>query len=227
MAGCGNIARPWTCCCDISSETKRILSVAVVVLMDDFKLSRYGEHTDMILQTLMGRYSEGNIQFAMSDVSMAYCYALYKLQQEDDMGRKNNLVRELVTGLLLEIYSKEQKQIVSEPYEDHVIADNIFADMLSKPMEIDRDCLQEIYENNGVNEYQAIRLFKKRYGTTPYAYFKRTRLQMAAALLMTGNTNIQKIASRIGYSSGSKFAIAFKKQYGVRPKHFLSHLIDS
>ena len=105
MAGCGNIARPWTSCCDISSETKRILSVAVVVLIDDFKLSRYGEHTDMILQTLMGRYSEGNIQFAMSDVSMAYCYALYKLQQEDDMGRKSDLVRELVTGLLLEIYS--------------------------------------------------------------------------------------------------------------------------
>ena len=227
MAGCGNIARPWTSCCDISSKTKRILSMAAVVLMDDFKLSRHGERTDMVLQSLMSRYSEGNMQFAMSDVSMAYCFALYKLQQEDDMSRRSGLVRELITGLLLEIYSKEQRRIVSEPHEDHVIADDIFADMLSKPMVIDRNCLREIYENNGVNECKAIRLFKRRYGMAPYAYFKRTRLQMGAALLMTGETNIQKVASRVGYSSESKFAIAFRKQYGVRPKHFLSHIIDS
>ena len=50
---------------------------------------------------------------------------------------------------------------------------------------------------------------------------------MGAALLMTGETSIQRVASRVGYSSGSKFAIAFKKQYGVRPKHFLSYITDS
>ena len=224
MAGCANIARPWTSFVNFETASKRVVSVSIVTLMNDYKLNLYTDESDKVLGSLMERYLNDGIQIALSDLAMAYCYALYRLHMESRLNFEDALVNDLVTGLLLELYSNDQRVIVSESYKDHVIADNIFVDLLSKPMVIDRDCFDEIYEEYGISKYKGIRLFKKRYGMTPYSYFKRTRLQMAAALLLTGDTSIQVVASRVGYASESKFAMAFKEQYGVRPKHFLSHL---
>jgi AraC-like DNA-binding protein len=227
LAGCANIARPWTSFGDLQCSCKHILSISIITLMNDFKLSYHEDYTDVIIQTLLDRYSDSNIQLKMSDLSMAYCYALFKLQYVSNMDCDEQLVKELVTGLLLDLYSNEQQQIISESHEDHTIADSIFADLLSTPMVINRDGFEEIYKKYGINKYKAIRLFKDRYGETPYLYFKRTRLQMAAALILTGDSNMMEVASRIGYASESKFAIAFKKQFGVRPKHFLAHIKES
>ena len=226
MAGCGNITVPWTGSTKMESSNRHVVSLNVVVLMNDFKLSRFGDRTDMVIQSLVDRYSKGNIQFVMSDLSMVYCYALFRLLFECNSGDDELIVR-LVSWLLMDLYCNEQKRIVSEPHEDHTIADSIFADLLSRPMVIDRDCLEEIYSKYGVSKYKAIRLFRDRYGETPYSYFKRTRLQMAASLILTGDTNMMNVASRVGYASESKFAIAFKKQFGVRPKHFLAHIQES
>ena len=104
VAGSGNIARPWTKNTELASSTKHILSLNVVTLINDFKLSQYGEHTDMILQALLDRYAVDNTQFEMSDMSMAYCYALYKLYREHHMNYDEELIIDLVSGLLLDIF---------------------------------------------------------------------------------------------------------------------------
>ena len=226
LAGYGSIARPWPSHVEFKSSAKHVLSVDIVVLMNNFKLKNHEEHSDMVIQHLLEKYRSDQ-QFKMSDLSMAYCYGICRLFFENRVEENKDMLTELVSGLLLELYSKEQEFSVSEPHEGHTVADNIFADMLSTPMHIDTECLDRIYEENGVNSYKAIRLFKQRYGTTPYAYFRRTRLQMAAAALLTGDRNIQKVATMVGYVSGSKFAIAFKKQFGIRPKHFLDSIEKS
>jgi len=58
----------------------------------------------------------------------------------------------------------------------------------------------------------------------PYAYYKKHRLIRAAAIIILGEKNMEAVANEVGYESASKFAIAFKELFGVRPKHFISCL---
>lgn len=47
-----------------------------------------------------------------------------------------------------------------------------------------------------------------------------TKLSYALNMIQSTNRPIQSIASEIGYTSSSKFAIRFKERFGVSPKDF-------
>ena len=46
------------------------------------------------------------------------------------------------------------------------------------------------------------------------------RLTQAAQLLLDGDWNVGEVAAIVGYGKPSNFAAAFKKKYGVAPKHY-------
>lgn len=54
-------------------------------------------------------------------------------------------------------------------------------------------------------------------GMPPLQYLAKWRMQIAAGLLNSGNTNIATVAAEIGYASEAAFSRAFKKMVGVPP----------
>ena len=68
--------------------------------------------------------------------------------------------------------------------------------------------------------------FKHVYGVGPYSYLKNCRMKLAKDLLENSEFNILEIANRVGYTSPSKFGVAFKNTYEVNPLKYrkaLSH----
>ena len=66
--------------------------------------------------------------------------------------------------------------------------------------------------------------FKELFATTPFAYLREYRLEVARNLLLENKFNVISIASRVGYSNASHFAAAFRRQYGISPKDCKSGL---
>jgi AraC-like DNA-binding protein len=60
--------------------------------------------------------------------------------------------------------------------------------------------------------------FRELFGTTPFAYLRNYRLEMAQNLLLESNMSVLTVASAVGYSNSSHFATAFKQKFGISPK---------
>ena len=60
--------------------------------------------------------------------------------------------------------------------------------------------------------------FKELFATTPFAYLRNYRLEMAQNLLLENNMSVLAVASAVGYANSSHFATAFRKKFGISPK---------
>jgi AraC-like DNA-binding protein len=225
LVGYGNVARLWTSESYLKPHTKYIRSLAIVVLLNDFELTHHGDRWDEIVTGLMERYCQlhnKSFQFKLNALLMSYCYAL------DEMAHKNSIdtrqIKEIVSYIFLELYSNDPEKIIIGASERYDIADRICEDMLSC---IRTECdLETIFERYGVNKYKANRLFKERYGMPPYNFYRMHKLYRAAGLILLGENNMTKVAEMTGYESPSKFAIVFRKIFGVRPKHFRGFVME-
>lgn len=63
--------------------------------------------------------------------------------------------------------------------------------------------------------------FKKYYGETLFGYYQKNKMEHARKLL-DGKTPVKVVATEIGYSNPSHFTLAFKKEYGFSPWHYLN-----
>ncbi|VEP17540.1 Transcriptional regulator [Hyella patelloides LEGE 07179] len=72
----------------------------------------------------------------------------------------------------------------------------------------------------GTNRFKLNQGFHQVYGTTPFGYLRDFRLIQARKLLMTSDLSIEKVAATVGYTSRSRFATAFRHQFGINPKAF-------
>jgi AraC-like DNA-binding protein len=63
--------------------------------------------------------------------------------------------------------------------------------------------------------------FKKYYGETLFGYYQKNKLEHARKLL-DGKVPVKVVATEIGYSNPSHFTLAFKKEYGFSPWHYLN-----
>ncbi len=59
--------------------------------------------------------------------------------------------------------------------------------------------------------------FKGVYGSSPAAYFRRLKMDLAAQLLRESEMKVADIGAAVGYDSPSKFSAAFKSAWGVSP----------
>ncbi|MBS1696166.1 MAG: AraC family transcriptional regulator [Actinobacteria bacterium] len=60
-------------------------------------------------------------------------------------------------------------------------------------------------------------------GTTPTGALLDIRLDRARCDLDAGDVTVSEVAARWGFSSGSRFASAYRRRYGVSPSHTLRH----
>jgi AraC-like DNA-binding protein len=63
--------------------------------------------------------------------------------------------------------------------------------------------------------------FKKYYGETLFVYYQKNKLEQARKLL-DNKIPVKVVATEIGYSNPSHFTLAFKKEYGFSPWHYLN-----
>lgn len=72
----------------------------------------------------------------------------------------------------------------------------------------------------GLNRLKLNQGFDRVYHTTPFGYLRKCRLAKARRLLMTSELSIEQVASKVGYTSRSRFATAFRQDFGLNPKMF-------
>ena len=72
----------------------------------------------------------------------------------------------------------------------------------------------------GIDRFSINERFSRAYGRTPYALHKYFRMLGASMMIVHGEEDMSKVAQSFGYTKESKFAAAFKKEFGIRPKHF-------
>lgn len=90
-----------------------------------------------------------------------------------------------------------------------------------KPLSIDE--LSNVFS---ISKSQLMRLFKKQYGITPYAYALECRLQIAGTLLKTSDLSIDEIASKLCFCDRNHFSKAFVKYYKMSPSAYRRSLFN-
>jgi AraC-like DNA-binding protein len=82
--------------------------------------------------------------------------------------------------------------------------------------------LCELAQQAGVSVRTLHRGFSALFNTTVVGYLTQQRLQKAEMLLRQGNYQVSEVAHLVGYSHLSRFAAAFKRQYGITPSQCLA-----
>ena len=80
--------------------------------------------------------------------------------------------------------------------------------------------LLELARLVGLNDRKLKQGFREVFDTTPFAYLRTYRLEQAQHLLMNSDLSVETIAKSIGYCDRSRFAAAFRKQFGINPKAY-------
>ena len=106
-----------------------------------------------------------------------------------------------------------RKELTGYDIENIRLAKDILVSDLANPPSI-----MALSKAIGVNSTKLKQDFKKVYGTTVYGYLRDMRLSESKKMLVKLDMTIANIAAEVGYSNASKFALAFKKRYGINPK---------
>lgn len=72
-----------------------------------------------------------------------------------------------------------------------------------------------------LNDYKLKIGFRQIFGTTVFGYLYQHRMEVARQLLAKRQMNVKEVAQKVGYASQSRFAAAFRKQFGLNPKAYL------
>ena len=80
--------------------------------------------------------------------------------------------------------------------------------------------LDTVCERIHVSKSNAIRLFKKHYGLTPYEYLLRAKIEAAEALLANTTLPIKEIAEKLHVMDEHYFSTLFFKRTGIRPSDY-------
>ncbi|WP_082803833.1 MULTISPECIES: helix-turn-helix transcriptional regulator [unclassified Anabaena] len=80
--------------------------------------------------------------------------------------------------------------------------------------------LLELARQVGLNDYKLKLGFRQVFGTTAFTYLHQQRMEKARQLLLEGQMNVKEVARAVGYANQSRFATAFRKQFGSNPKSY-------
>lgn len=84
--------------------------------------------------------------------------------------------------------------------------------------------LVELSEEIGLSLKRLKEGFKQIYGDTVFSFLFDYKMEYARKMLESGKYNVNEVALKVGYSTGSHFIAAFRKRYGTTPKKYLMSL---
>ena len=78
--------------------------------------------------------------------------------------------------------------------------------------------LERIAAQIGASPAQAIRIFKRAFGTTPVAYLLNEKLLLGRELLRNTGNPVKTVAAAAGFEDPFYFSRCFKRRFGVSPR---------
>lgn len=84
----------------------------------------------------------------------------------------------------------------------------------------DNYCLEGLSDRFNMSSFHLVRIFKRRFGTTPREYVQSSRIEKAKELLTSSALKAVDIAFMCGFSSYTAFFTNFKKLTGVTPDKY-------
>jgi AraC-like DNA-binding protein len=84
--------------------------------------------------------------------------------------------------------------------------------------------LQELADEVGLSLKKLKEGFKQIYGDTVFSFLVEHKMEFARKMLEAGDSNVNEVGLKVGYSTSSHFIAAFKKKYGTTPKKYLMSL---
>ena len=82
--------------------------------------------------------------------------------------------------------------------------------------------LQELADQVHLSREVCCRLFRKMTGKTITGYLEEYRAEKSLFLVQSGQYSMVQIADMTGFSNPSRFAAAFRKQFGCNPGEYNS-----
>lgn len=186
------------------------------VLKNDLMFS----HIPVILITAMSKMSEqieglklGAVAYVTKPFDPAYLKALVVSQLQNMQLLRQRLGESTETESLSEkvadTLSEQDRKFMDELYrlmEKHSNEQNLSVSTMCKDM-----LISPAKFNYKVKELT---------GETPGIFFRKYKLNRAAAWLRGGKYNVSEIAVLTGFSTAAHFSVAFKKQFGVSPSEY-------
>ena len=83
-----------------------------------------------------------------------------------------------------------------------------------------RITIREIADHMHVSQTQLKNSFRNYYGNSVYKFIRARKMQRAASLLAEGRLSVMEISGMSGYENCSKFAAAFRSEYGMSPSDY-------
>ena len=160
--------------------------------------------------------SVGNISPGMRSALYQITTAPYKgMLQQMYLESKTLELLVLQLSQLLEIETSQSKAIILKQNEIDKIyqAREILINDIAEP-----PTLIDLAQQVEIHHMKLKHGFKELFATTPFAYLREYRLEMARNLLLERKSSVLSVASAVGYSNSSHFAAAFKQKFGISPK---------
>ncbi|MEM7794618.1 MAG: AraC family transcriptional regulator [Cyanobacteria bacterium P01_C01_bin.118] len=84
----------------------------------------------------------------------------------------------------------------------------------------DPPTMEQLARQVYTNRFKLYQGFHAIYGTTPLGYLRNHRMHSAYHLLTTSDWSVSQVAAAVGHSNRSRFATAFRQNFGFKPKAF-------
>ncbi len=102
---------------------------------------------------------------------------------------------------------------------DREFMDELYASMEKRSTEMDLN-VATVCRDMLISPTKFNYKVKELTGDTPGAFFRKYKLNKAAALLREGRLNVAEVAAVTGFGTPSHFSVAFKRQFGVSPSEY-------
>lgn len=171
------------------------------------------------IEDLRRRYcANGDTFIAELPLAAELLKKLYRLQREDDpagmVGRKTGAIDLLAMLLYDRLLPKEGRSVYYTRFQVEIareIESIIGADLSHS------HTVREFSLQFGISEGSIKKYFFGVYGQSIARYTTHKRMVYAASLLEKTGSSILEVAGRVGYESQSKFASAFRREFGLTP----------
>lgn len=77
--------------------------------------------------------------------------------------------------------------------------------------------IDDISRKVGFPRHKLSLIFKSRFGTTVFAWWREKNMQKARNLLINSDVSVQSISDELGFNSAANFSTAFKDRFGMSP----------
>ena len=126
----------------------------------------------------------------------------------------------IMPRLLMEITATAAGQLAEQTPSGHTPAGLIMRKLLEKHLHSPAPSAAELGRAIRRSPTQAIRIFRKEFGSTPRQYLLNRKMEVAMQLLRHSSHGLKEIADILGFAGEYHFAALFKRKKGIPPGRF-------